>query len=443
MEPLIVVVIVVALFIATALGWYLGQRGSHLVTEITAQLRSTLNAVEQERDEARDKLVRVETSLSERERSFQDQLKAVLEAKEQMAASFSELGQAALEKAQSAFLQRADDRFKESETLSGERLSALLNPVHERLAKYENAVEKVEAERREAYGQLSGVIGEMRLGQERVREETSRLVSSLRNAPKARGRWGEQQLRNVLESCGLAEHVDFLMEVSVDTDEGRLRPDCIIRIPGGKTLLVDAKVSFNDYQDAFDATDDVARELALKRHHASMKNHVNMLGNKAYQTQFGEAPDYVIMFVGGEHFLSAALEYEPSFWDFAFSKKVLIATPTNLVAIARTVASVWQQEDLAVNAREIAELGKEMHERLAKAGEDLKKVGKGLTSAVNAYNGFANSFEGRLMVTGRKFEKLNIETGKRDLEIVEQVEVLPRYGNSDSQLLGDQRDAAE
>ena len=445
LEPLIVIALVVlALLLGLGIGIFVGGRGGQAGAETVASMRMGLDEITKERDEARLSLVQIETSFQERQRSFEEQKAALVEAKEHLAAQFREISQKLLGEAQQSFLQRADERFNQAGEKSDERMKLILAPVGERLKAYEDQVERVEKERTEAYGKLNGVISEMRVGQEKVRDETARLVSSLRNAPKARGRWGEQQLKNVLESCGLSEHVDFLMEVSVDTDDGRLRPDCIINIPGGRTLLVDAKVSFNDYQDAFAADDELGREAALKRHYTSMKNHVNALGNKAYQTQFGDAPDYVIMFVGGEHFLSAAQDYDPTFWDFAFSKKVLVATPTNLVAIARTVASVWQQEALAANAREIAELGKEMHERLAKAGEDLKKVGRGLSTAVIAYNGFANSFEGRLMVTGRKFEKLNIETGKRELDPIDVVEALPRYGSATEQsLISDEREAAE
>ena len=359
------------------------------------------------------------------------QIKLLTEAREQLTQQFGEVGNKLLGEAQKAFLERADQRFAQSEEKHEEKIKTLLAPVGERLKEYREQVDKIEQSRTEAYGDLKGLMDQMRTGQQQVRDETARLVNSLRNAPKARGRWGEQQLRNVLESCGLAEHTDFMMEVSVETEEGaRMRPDAIIRIPGGRSLIVDAKVSLNDYQDAFEAGDDLAKSTSMARHCLSMKNHVNTLGGKAYQTQFGDAPDYVIMFVPGEHFLSAALDHDATLWDFAFSRKVLIATPTNLVAIARTVSSVWQQEALAKNAREIADLGKEMHERLAKAAEDLKKVGANLGKAVSAYNGFANSFEGRLMVTGRKFEKLNIETGKRELEPIAEIEALPRYGDT-------------
>jgi DNA recombination protein RmuC len=206
-------------------------------------------------------------------------------------------------------------------------------------------------------------------------------------------------------------------------------------------LVIDAKVSLNDYQDAFDSVDDDVRAVAMTRHTQSMKNHIEGLSRKAYWDQFSEAPDYVIMFVPGEHFLAAALEHEPQLWDFAFDKKVLLATPTNLVAIARTVASVWRQEGLAREAKQIGALGKEMYDRIAVAAQHLKSVGSGLSSAVNNYNKFVGSFERNVLSTGRKFADLNIETGKRDLEEVPLVEALPRYGEGETATpIADQRE---
>src|SRR5688500_1463157 len=194
---------------------------------------------------------------------------------------------------------------------------------------------------------------------ERVAAEAAKLVNALRNAPKARGRWGEQQLRNVLESCGLSEHADFATEVShTDEEGGRMRPDVIVRVPGGQSLVIDAKVSLNSYQDAFGAVDEVERAVHLDAHAAAIKAHVNALGNRAYWAQFDDAPDYVVMFIPGEHFLSAALEQDGKLWDYAFDRRVLLATPTNLIAIARTVAAVWRQERLDKEARQIGEIGK-------------------------------------------------------------------------------------
>ena len=190
-------------------------------------------------------------------------------------------------------------------------------------------------------------------------------------------------------------------------------------------------MSLNAYQDAFGAIDEAERHGGLAAHAGAMRAHVNALGNKAYWSQFADAPDYVIMFVPGEHFLSAALEHDPGLWDFAFDKRVLLATPTNLIAIARTVAAVWRQEKLAAEAREIGELGKAMYDRLAVAAGHLKTVGGGLTTAVNNYNKFVSSFETRVLATGREFQKLNIEVGAKPIEEVPAVEVLARYGEAE------------
>ena len=193
--------------------------------------------------------------------------------------------------------------------------------------------------------------------------------------------------------------------------------------------MIDAKVSLNSYQDAFGAVDETERTTHLAAHAAAIRNHVNTLGAKAYWSQFADAPDYVVMFIPGEHFLTAALEHDSTLWDYAFEKRVLLATPTNLIAIARTVAAVWRQERLAKEARQIGELGKELYERLAKAALDLRKVGSGLTTAVNNYNSFVSSFESRSLVTARKFRDLNIEPGAREIELLEPVEALARYGD--------------
>lgn len=423
---LIAVVGIVALLLGLAIGWFAGGRSVSGGAETVASMRLSLDSVIAERDEARIKLAQVETALTERERAFEDQLAAMAEAKEILAGQFSEISQKLLHEAQSRFLQRADERFKESETVAGQRLSALLQPVHDRLEKYETAVGKVEAERREAFGNLHGLMESMRVSTEAVKTEAQRLGNSLRNAPKARGRWGEQQLRNVLESCGLSEHADFQTEVSMEGSEGRLRPDVILRVPGGRNLVIDAKVSLNAYQDAFEAGDEHGRENSLAAHAAAMKSHVNSLGQKAYQDQFEDTPDYVIMFVPGEHFLAAALEKDPDLWDFAFSKRVLLATPTNLIAIARTVAAVWKQEKMAGQAREIAELGKELYARLTTMGAHVGRMGKNLDTAVSAYNALVGSLESQVLTQAKRFEDLSIDTGGKSIEMLPVVDQTTR-----------------
>ncbi|QLC21424.1 DNA recombination protein RmuC [Parasphingopyxis sp. CP4] len=438
MDPIIVIVgVIIALIAGAILGWLASNRSNAPLRDenarlredgerTTSDLRTTLDGVREERDAALQELAGLKASADERDRAFEVRLTELREAKDALTAQFSEVGAKMLGDAQKQFLERADARFNQAGEKSEERLKQLLSPVGERLKAYEEQVGKVEKERTEAYGNLTGLIDQMRAGQEGVRSETEKLVNSLRNAPKARGRWGEQQLKNVLETAGLSEHTDFQTEVSVDSEDGRMRPDAIIRVPGGRALVIDAKVSLNDYQDAFNADEEEAREVALARHCTSMKTHIEGLSRKAYWSQFDDAPDYVIMFVPGEHFLTAALEHEPSLWDHAFDKKVLLATPTNLIAIARTVAAVWRQEGLAQEAQQIGQLGKEMYDRLAVAAGHMRTVGSGLTTAVNNYNKFVGSFERNVLSTGRRFAELNIEPGKNEIGDLAPIEAIAR-----------------
>src|SRR5689334_2667717 len=444
MNLAIVALVVLALISGAVIGWLYASREAAGAKQTVDNLRLQLDGVVRERDVNRDavtKLAALEASQLEREKAFEARISELIEAKEALSSQFAEISNKLLAEAQETFLKRADDRFRQSEENAGQNLKALLQPVHERLERYETTVQKVEAERRDAFGMLPGQIEAMRTGTERVSAEAAKLVNALRNAPKARGRWGEQQLRNVLETCGLSEHCDFATEVSVaDGEGGRLRPDVVVRVPGGQSLVIDAKVSLNEYQDAFGAIDEADRDLHLTAHASAIRAHVNTLGAKAYWAQFEDAPDYVVMFIPGEHFLTAALEQDSGLWDYAFDKKVLLATPTNLIAIARTVAAVWRQEKLAKEARQIGELGKELYERLAKAADDLRKVGSGLSTAVNNYNSFVASFETRSLVTARKFRDLNIEPGRRDIDVLTPVEALPRYADEELELRGEADD---
>ncbi len=359
--------------------------------------------------------------------SFAEQKAGLITAQDSLKREFEAAGAKILATAQEALLNRAQERFAQSEEKNEARIKALLEPVGQRLASYEAQVGKLEKDRVDAFGQLGGLIQSLREGQEQVRAEAARLGNSLTNAPKARGRWGERALQNVLEQCGLSQHTDFNLEQSLDTAEGRLRPDAIVRVPGQKKLVIDAKVSLNAYQAAFEATDDAERKRQLDLHARSMRNHVQTLGAKSYQSQFDDAPDYVVMFVPGEHFVAAALEHDPELWDFAFHNKVLLATPTNLVAIARTVAMVWQQDQLAREAVEIGKAGAELYDRLAMAADHLKGMGAGLDRAVRKYNDFVGSFERNVLTSGRRLKDKGIAIGKREIEEVALVESLPRY----------------
>lgn len=423
MDPLSLLLALAALAIGGLIGWlFAGRQAGALKAErdsLTERFKTAVTdlAAEAEARKAADlQLAGLVSEQRARDEAHAAQIAQLKDAQAALTAQFREVGQTMLGEAQKAFLERADARFRQSEESAGQNLKALLNPVHERLQKYEEAVGKVEAERRDAFGLLHGQIESMRAGTERVSSEAAKLVNALRNAPKARGRWGEQQLRNVLESCGLSEHADFQTEVSVvDGDGGRLRPDVVVRVPGGQNLVIDAKVSLNAYQDAFGAVDESEKAAHLAAHAAAMKAHVNTLGAKSYWNQFDDTPDYVVMFVPGEHFLAAALDHDAGLWDYAFDRKVLLATPTNLIAIARTVAAVWRQEKLAGQAREIAALGKELYARMSVMGSHIARVGKNLDQATGAYNAFVGSFESQVLTQARRFEALDIETGDKEI----------------------------
>ena len=459
MNPTVLALIVLVLGLAggLALGWVLGSRPvaewraryaerdsearevgerlARLVPELATMseraaradgLAADLDAARADREALRAEVAGLRADAA----NFADRERLLIEAREILLKEFQNAGAKVLEGAQKSFLDRAGERFAQSEDKSEARIKALLEPVGLRLKSYEDQVGKLEKERVDAFGNLAGLIEGMRAGQEQIRAEAQRLGNSLTNAPKARGRWGERALQNVLEQCGLTEHTDFNLEHSIDTDEGRLRPDAIVHVPGQKKLVIDAKVSLNAYQAAFESNDDGERKRHLDLHARSMRNHVQTLGAKSYQSQFAEAPDYVVMFVPGEHFVSAALEHDPELWDFAFRNKVLLATPTNLVAIARTVAMVWKQDTIAREAVEIGKAGGELYDRLATAAEHLKGVGGGLDRAVRKYNDFVGSFERNVLTSGRRLRDKGIEIGKREIEDVPLVEASPRHGDA-------------
>ena len=443
MDPqlLALVALFSGLVAGAALGWFFGSRP-------LAELRERLAIRDGEARELDERFRRAIAELGDSRielatlkanaANFDDQMKQLAEAREALLAQFKVTGSEVLSKAQEQLLAAAAERFGHAEKSHKEAVATLLEPVNLRLKSYEEQVSALEKQRVDAFGQLTGQIEAMRAGQEQVRAEAARLGNSLRNAPKARGRWGEQQLRNVLEQCGLAEHTDFVTEHSIDTDEGRLRPDAIVRVPGNKLLVIDAKVSLNAYQDAYEAVDDSTRAAALAAHATSMRNHIQTLGAKSYQSQFAEAPDYVLMFVPGEHFVAAALEQDPRLWDYAFERRVLLASPTNLVAIARTIAQVWRQDGLAKEAREIGKMGGELYDRLAVAAEHLKRVGSGLDTAVNSYNKFVGSFERNVLSAGRRLKEKHVEIGKREIEEVALIESAPRYGEAGGAAAGDE-----
>ena len=406
-----------ALAVGAAIGWLLGSRSAAAAGQVTESLRLQLDEVVRERDAGRhavQELAVLRAAHQEREKAFEQQIAALKDAKESLSGQFHEIANKLLGDARKAFLEQA-----------GERFTQVVTPVEALLKSYQDKLQTIEKERVDHYAGLREAVELVRTGQGQVRDETRNLVNALRASPKARGRWGEQSLKNVLEQAGLSEHVDFQTEVSVEGEEGRLRPDVIVRLPGGRNLVIDAKCSLNAYLDACDEVDDEKRQACFRAHVASMRTHAQQLGSKAYWAQFGDSADYVIMYIPGEHFLAAALEQDPTLWDWAFERRVLLATPTNLVAIAKTVASIWRQERLAEAAQEIASLGKELHSRLATMNEHMTRVGKNLATANSAYNQMVGSFESQVLTQAKRFESLGAGSAKT-LDPPPMVEVAPR-----------------
>jgi DNA recombination protein RmuC len=408
-DPIFTILAIALLLAGIAVGWLLGAR----------QAQAKLAAVEAE-------CAGLKASQAERDRAFEERLTELRQAREALSAQFSEIGGKLLGEAQKHFLERADARFNQAGEMHEEKLKALLQPVEATLKRYEEGLKQVEKERVDHYAGLREAVELVRAGQAQVRDEAARLVNALRASPKARGRWGEQSLRNVLEQAGLSSYADFDAEVSVATEDGRLRPDVIVRLPGGRKLIIDAKCSLNAFLDASEEVDEAARTRHLKSHATSLRTHAQQLGSKNYWQQFGEAADYVVMYIPGEHFLTAALEQDGELWEWAFERRVLLATPTNLVAIARTVASVWRQEKMAEEAAEIARLGKELHARLATMGGHVARLGRNLELATGAYNAFVGSLESQVLTQARRFEQLEVSGGAKEIEPLPVVDTAAR-----------------
>lgn len=463
MDVMVLLLLILALVIGAGLGWFFGSRGAETaraerdareqdyktaISELAVaterirdmrELRDEVEALRADREDARIEAAELRSKAAE----FETRFAAYKADRELMATQFRELSGSVLENAQDLFLKRANERFGEAGKDNEAKIKALLAPVEVTLKRYEEGLSKVEKERIDSYAGLREAVEQVRAGQGQVRDETAKLVNALRSSPKARGRWGEQSLKNVLEQAGLSPFADFQTEVSVGTDDGTLRPDVIVRLPGGRQLVIDAKCSLNAFLDASDATDDDARNSAMRAHAASVRNHAQQLGSKSYWDKFGDAADYVVMYIPGEHFLFAALEQDARLWEWAIERRVLLATPTNLVAIARTVANVWRQEKLVEEARAIDALGKELHERLAVAATHLRRVGGGLNSAVDNYNKFVASFEGRVLVSARRFRDHSVGTGAREIENVETVDALAKPTVGDMALLAAVDDVAD
>ncbi|WP_269714627.1 DNA recombination protein RmuC [Caulobacter sp. NIBR2454] len=321
-------------------------------------------------------------------------------------------------------LKRSDETFRNRELLAQQRLEAQLKPVAETLAKFEAQVQAVEKTRAEENGGLKAQIAALMEASTATQAEARKLSAALRRGAGVQGRWGEQTLRNVLEAAGLNSRFDFEEQFSVDTEEGRRRPDVKVRMPGGGIFVIDAKCSLNAFLDAQDATDEALREAAFVRHAASVRAHMTGLSAKAYWDQFaGEgSPDFVAMFVPGDGFLAAALDRLPDLMTEAMEKRVVIVTPTTLFALCKAVAYGWRAEDQSRNAAEIVKVGRELYKRVSVMGAHAGSVGKALEAAVSRYNQFVGSLESQVLTQARRFEDLSVDHEGKQVEELQPVE---------------------